>query len=150
MIHVIYSVCTGLIRRNTSFVFLRVSTRIHKRRNRSHTNTRQEQHHKRPHEERTPLTEQEYVKRSTRHTHTTAEHTTAEQTTQTNTERATAQRRLLGIRIQRVGLGDLARVRLEQRRCVGNERLVVCLSRVVEVCRGEQRERRLGVEAERL
>jgi len=35
------------------------------------------------------------VKRSTGHTHTTAEHTTAEQTTHTNTERATAQGRLL-------------------------------------------------------
>jgi len=35
------------------------------------------------------------VKRSTGHTHTTAEHKTAEQTTHTNTERATAQRRLI-------------------------------------------------------
>ena len=35
------------------------------------------------------------MKRSTGHTHTTAEHTTAEQTTHTNTKRATAQRRLI-------------------------------------------------------
>ena len=38
---------------------------------------------------------QEYVNRTTGHTHTTAEHTTVEETTHTDTERATTQRRLL-------------------------------------------------------